>query len=187
MKSLSNAIPAAILLVLVACSGGQEETGASAELRQPWAEFAAATVAEYYSNNPETAVDAGLHEYDGQASDYSLAAIEEYTAWLESVIDAASAYEDLEGIEAFERDYLRQALRGERWFFRESGFMRNNPVVYARSLSFSVYVDREYAPLEERIVAYTNYISQVPRILEQMQENLLTPMPSPYVETAARL
>jgi len=187
MKSLSSAMLAGILLVLAACGGSHEEPEATAEARQPWAEFAAATVDEYYSNNPETAVDAGLHEYDGQASDYSLAAIEEYTIWLDSVIDAASTYSDLEGIEAFERDYLRQALRGERWFLRESGFMLNNPVMYARSLSFSVYVDREYAPLEERIVAYTNYISQVPRILEQMQKNLVTPMPSPYVETAYRI
>jgi hypothetical protein len=154
---------------------------------QPWAEFAAATVHEYYSNNPENAVDAGLHQYDGQASDLSLAAIEEYTVWLDSVVEAASAYDDLEGIEAFERDYLTQALRGDIWYLRESGFLRNNPVFYAGALSFSVYVDREYAPLEERIVAYTNYISNVPRILEQMQANLVTPMPSPYVETAYRI
>jgi len=187
MKSLSNAMLAGVVLALVACSGSQDETALSEEARQPWAEFAAETVDEYYSNNPENAVDAGLHEYDGQASDYSLAAVDEYTAWLDSVIDAASAYDDLEGIEGFERDYLVQALRGERWFLRDSGFLRNNPVVYSFSLSFSVYVDRDYAPLEERIVAYTNYISNVPRILEQMKENLVTPLPSPYVETAYRI
>ena len=187
MRILSNAMLAGTLFVLAACGGSQEEAGATAEVRQPWAEFAAATVDEYYSNNPENAVDAGLHDYDGQASDFSFAAIEEYMTWLDGVIDAASAYDDLEGIEAFERDYLTQALRGELWYLRESGFLRNNPVLYAGALSFSVYVDREYAPLEERIVAYTNYISNVPRILKQMKENLVTPMPSPYVETAYRI
>ncbi len=187
MKLLSSVILAGTLLVLVACSGGDKTSVATEEAMQAWAEFAAATVDEYYNNKPENAVDAGLHDYDGQASDFSLAAIEEYTSWLDSVIEAASAYSDLEGIEAFERDYLMQALRGERWFIRESGFVRNNPVLYAGALSFSVYVDREYAPLEERIGAYTNYISHVPRILEQMQENLVTPMPSPYVETAYRI
>ena len=186
MKLLSSVILAGTLLVLVACSGGDKTSVATEEAMQAWAEFAAATVDEYFSNNPENAVDAGLYDYDGQASDFSLAAIAEYTSWLDSVIEAASAYSDLEGIEAFERDYLMQALRGERWFIRDSGFVRNNPVLYARALSFSVYVDREYAPLEERIVAYTNYISHVPRILEQMQENLVRPMPSPYVETANR-
>jgi hypothetical protein len=187
MRILSSAVLAGLSFVLLACSSGDKESAATGEPMQPWAEFAAATVHEYYSNNPENAVDAGLHQYDGQASDLSLATIEEYTAWLDSVVEAASAYDDLEGIEAFERDYLTQALRGDIWYLRESGFLRNNPVFYAGALSFSVYVDREYAPLEERIMAYTNYISNVPRILEQMQANLVTPMPSPYVETAYRI
>ncbi len=187
MKSISNAMLAGALLLLVACGGRQDESAATAEVRLSWAEFAASTVDEYYSNNPENAVDAGLHEYDGQASDYSLAALDEYLTWLDSVIADATAYDELEGIEAFERDYLVQALRSALWYLRESGFVRNNPVMYAGSLSFSVYVDREYAPLEERIVAYTNYISNVPRILEQMKENLVTPMPSPYVDTAYRI
>ncbi len=187
MKLLSNAVLAGVVLLLAGCSGDREESETIDQSRQPWAEFAATTVDEYYRNNPERAVDAGLHEYDGQASDFSLRAVDEYTAWLDGIIDGATAYDDLEGIESFERDYLVQALRGERWFLRESGFMRNNPVFYTSSLSFSVYVDREFAPLEERIVAYTDYIANVPRILAQMKENLVTPMPSPYVETAYRI
>ena len=178
MKGFSNVMLATTLIVLVACSGGQEETTASEDARQPWAEFATATVDTYYEKNPETAVDAGLHQYDGQASDYSLEAIAKYTDWIDSVIAEASGYDDLDGVEAFERDYLAQSLRGERWFLTESGFLQSNPVMYAGSLSFSVYVDREYAPIEERIVAYTNYISHVPGILEQMKENLVAPMPS---------
>jgi hypothetical protein len=187
MKQFSNAMLAGALLALAACGGSHEETTASDEARQPWADFAAATVDAYYANNPENAVDAGLHQYDGQASDYSLEAIAEYTDWIDSVVAEASSYDDLEGIEGFERDYLVQALKGDRWFLADSGFIRNNPVTYAGSLSFSVYVDREYAPLEERIVAYTNYISHVPRILDQMKENLVVPMPLPYVETAYRI
>ena len=187
MKSISNAMLAGALLLLVACGGRQEDSAATDDERLSWAEFAASTVDEYYSNNPENAVDAGLHEYDGQASDYSLAALDEYQTWLDSIIADATAYDELQGIEAFERDYLVQALRGDLWFLRDSGFVRNNPMTYARALSFSVYVDREYAPLEERIAAYTKYIANVPRILEQMKENLVTPMPSSYVETAFRI
>ena len=187
MKDFSNALLAIALLVLAACGGSDTEMAATEEERMPWAEFAATTVDKYYSNNPENGVDAGLHQYDGLASDYSLAALDEYTAWLDGVIADASAYDDLTGIEGFERDYLVQALRGDVWYLRDSGFIRNNPMAYASALSFSVYVDREYAPIEERIVAYTSYMSNVPRILEQMKENLVTPMPSPYVETAYRI
>lgn len=187
MKNFSNALLAMAVLALFGCSDGDKEMAATEEARLPWADFAATTVDQYYSNNPESGVDAGLHQYDGLASDYSLAALDEYNAWLDGVIAEASAYDDLDGIESFERDYLVQALRGDLWYLRDSGFIRNNPMAYARALSFSVYVDREYAPIEERIVAYTNYMSHVPRILQQMKENLVTPMPSPYVETAYRI
>ena len=116
MKDTSNAIVAMALLVLAACGGGDKEMAATEEARLPWADFAATTVDQYYSNNPENGVDAGLHQYDGLASDYSLAALDEYTAWLDSVIAAASAYDDLDGMEGFERDYLVQALRGDLWY-----------------------------------------------------------------------
>ena len=46
---------------------------AKKEATPSWEEFAASTVAEYYEFNPEVAVSAGLHEYDGQMTDKSAA------------------------------------------------------------------------------------------------------------------
>ena len=93
------------LFMLGACGGGagQEETVTTE--KPTWAEFAAATIADYYEANPETAVYAGLHQYDGQMGDNSLAAAEEYAAWIDRVIADAESYDGLQGIEAFERDY----------------------------------------------------------------------------------
>jgi uncharacterized protein (DUF885 family) len=173
---------------LVACSNGSEEAVAPvADTRQPWAEFAATVIDEYYRQNPESAVDAGLHEYDGQMSDMSPESSESYAAWLDSVLAEAAGYSDLEGIEAFERDYLSTALNGELFWIRDTEFMSKNPLVYTRAIGISVYVDREYAPLETRLKAYTQYMEQVPGMLEQMQENLQPPLPAPYVEMGYRI
>jgi hypothetical protein len=87
-------------IAIAACSKAPEQAPV-AEAKQPWAEYAANVIDEYYRRNPETAVDAGLHQYDGQMSDFSAAAVEEYAAWLDSVLAEAASYEDLEGIEAF--------------------------------------------------------------------------------------
>ncbi|MGB5450016.1 MAG: DUF885 domain-containing protein [Woeseiaceae bacterium] len=172
------------LLALAACGGGDKQAASTAVEKQSWEAFAATTVAEYYRQNPELAVDVGLHEYDGQASDFSLEAADEYAAWIVGVIAAAESYDDLQGIEAFERDYMVSALRGELFWIRESGFLTNNPVFYSFNLGFDVYVDRNYAPLGERIVAYTEYVSQVPGMLRTMRDNMEPPLPAPYVETA---
>ena len=75
MKVFSNALMVLALLVLIGCSGGDKEMVAMEEERIPWAEFAATTVDEYYRNNPEAGVDAGVHQYDGLAAEVSVAAI----------------------------------------------------------------------------------------------------------------
>ena len=122
-RSIFLAVATACLLV--ACSKSPEEAPV-ADVKPSWAEFAAGVIDEYYANNPEEAVDAGLHEYDGQMSDYSMAAMNEYAAWIDSVLAEAASYDDLDGIEAFERDYLSTALRGQLFWIRESDFAVKN-------------------------------------------------------------
>jgi hypothetical protein len=146
-----NVILLVAVLALCACGGAEQQATPTGVDKQPWEAFAANTITEYYGRNPELAVSVGLHEYDGQMSDFSLAAAEEYASWIDGVIATAASYDDLEGIEAFERDYMVNALRGELFWIRDSGFAINNPVAYAFALDFDVYIDREYAPLEERI------------------------------------
>ena len=174
--------------IIAACGGPQEPAAEpAADARQPWPDFVATVIADYYRQNPETAVDAGLHAYDGQMSDMSAPALEEYAAWIDSTLAAADAYADLEGIEAFERDYLESYLGGQLFWLRESNFPKKNPLFYSRQIGLSVYTDREYAPVDQRMRAYTQYIGQLPDMLDQMQSNLEPPLPAPYVEMGSRV
>ena len=181
---IRNVTVALVAVFFIAACGGEQATEQGQEEQLSWAAFQDKVLTEYHEHNPEQAVDAGLHQYDGMASDLSRESINAYIAWLEQTLSEIATYDQLEGGDAFDRDYLSQALRGDLFFVRDSGFMQTNPVAYAGSLGFSVYVDREYAPLEERIKAYTTYISEVPRMLEQMRANLQPPLPAPYVQTA---
>ena len=180
-KSLLVAGVLAGVLIVSACSKQDEPVAAQ---KMPWADYVTGVIDEYYRRNPETAVQAGLHQYDGLASDFSIAATNEYVDWLNAVIEEASSYTDLDGIDAFERDYLVQAMRNQRFYRAETKYPTKNPLFYAGRLGFSVYVDRDYAPLDERIKAYTQYISQVPLMLQQMRDNLEPPLPAPYVNVA---
>ena len=85
----------AALLALAAC-GAEEQGAATLEERQlPWADFVATTIDEYYRRNPEQAVNAGLHQYDGLASDWSLDAAREYSARLAATIGVTRQLPDL--------------------------------------------------------------------------------------------
>jgi hypothetical protein len=178
------AVPYALLLglLLVAACGRSDR-----DVQAPWADYAIGVIDEYYRRNPEVAVDAGLHAYDGQISDMSPAALEDYALWLDGVAESLAAYTELQGIEAFERDYFLQDIKSQLFQLRDLGFAKNNPIYYANQLGFSVYVDREYAPIEERIAAYSQYMAQVPALLQQMRDNLEPPLPAPYLEVAYRI
>ena len=185
---MRNALWCVVMVALAACGGnGDSATAVSEEQQIPWADFAAATIDEYYRQNPERAVDQGLHEYDGFASDWSLEAHDDYADWLEQTIVSVQSYVDLDGIEAFERDYLAQALRSQLFWIRDVDFLKKNPVAYTGRIGIGVYIDREYAPLEQRLRAYTEYVSNVPRMLNQMRDNLEPPLPAPYVEMGQRI
>lgn len=169
-----------------AAAGGGTQAGTSpppAETdarREAWPGFAARVVGEYYARNPEIAVDAGLHDYDGRMSDLSAASLDAYAGWLDTMIDAAGSYDALDGIEAFERDYLLAGLRGDRFWLTRSGYPRNNPLFYA--FDVSVYTDREYAPLAERMAAYIDYVEEIPAAVSVMRQNLEPPLPAAYVD-----
>lgn len=184
---MRHAFLSLVWLALAAC-GGEDRTAATDEApAKAWADFASATIDEFYRRNPETAVDAGLHQYDGQARDLSLAAFDEYADWLEAAIAAAEAYDELEGVEAFERDYLALELGSELFWLRETDFPSSNPLFYTSDFGFGVYVDREYDTPDVRIAAYTDYMQELPRMLQQMRSNLQPPLPAPYVEMAHRI
>jgi len=182
---------AAVLLLfciggLVACS--QTDDSVVEAANEPWAEFAANAVAEYYRRNPESAVDAGLHQYDGVIRDLSPESVADYLAWVRQIRSEAGSYNDLEGMDAFERDYFVASMNEEEFNFDTADYLATNPAAYAGLLSFSVYIDREYAPLDERMRGFTNYIAQFPTYFETMQSNLRPPLASPFIETSlARL
>jgi len=175
-------------LSLVACGKGADETVAQVDdAKQTWPDFVATVIDDYYRRNPESGSDAGLHQYDGQMRDMSMTALEDYAEWLDLVIAEAARYTDLQGLEAFERDYLSTSLNGQLFWLRDAEFPVKSPLFYTGSIGISVFIDREYAPLAQRMRAYTQYIEQVPGKMKQMKTNLQPPLPAPYVEMGYRI
>ena len=176
---------AALLLLsittLSACSES-EDIAVPEVAKTLWAEFAADTVAEYYRRNPEDAVDAGLHQYDGQIINLSPDSVAEYLSWVRKTRSEAETYDDLDGMESFERDYLVASMNEEEFNFGTADHWPRNPAAYVGRLGFSVYLDREYAPLDVRMRGYTDYAAQIPAYFETMRSNLQPPLASPLIE-----
>lgn len=180
-RIVGSAFVAAAAALIAACGAGDDTAQAvGGESGTGWEAFVEGAVAGYYSRNPETAVSAGLHDYDGMMSDYSAPALEAYVAWLDDTLAGAQAFEGLSTGDAFERDYLVAALRARLFPLRDAREPDSSPLFYVPRAG--VYVEREYASPEKRIVAYTRYVGQIPERMAAMRENLDLPLSAPLAE-----
>jgi uncharacterized protein (DUF885 family) len=143
---------------------------------------------DYFVANPDFAVAAGKHEFDGKLPDWSAAGLQTEVARLHAERDKALAFNDnqLDARRRFERDYLVSQIERELFWLEVADWPRVNPNSYSNGLDPDVYISRAYAPLETRMKAYIAYASNVPRALAQARANLKTPLAKNYVKIARR-
>jgi hypothetical protein len=137
--------------------------------------------------DPYFAVQAGRHEFDGQMADWSRAAIDADVAELRgfkasfSKIDPAS----LSDAQRFERDYLLWVIDRDLFWLASAEQPFLNPAWYLDRLDPSMYLTREYAPLETRLKGYLGYARAIPKLAADIRANLRAPLPKAFIERGA--
>lgn len=149
-----------------------------------WDGFVNDFVESYFRANPHVAVYQGRHEFDGGLPDWSAEGLRAQAASLHRVRDEALALDsaELDAPRRFEREYLVAVVDGELfWLERAEGPWRN-PVYYGGALDPNVYLTRPYAPLPDRMRAFTRWARAVPAAAARIRANLRTPLPRSYVD-----
>jgi uncharacterized protein (DUF885 family) len=148
-----------------------------------WNAFVQEFLDGYFELNPTYGVSAGRHEFDGRLPDWSPAGLATYSTWLAAQRERAKSFDAaaLDEAQRFEREYLLAVVDREQFWNDESGFPFRNPQFYADELDPDVYVIREYAPLKDRMLAYTAYARAIPKAVAQIRANLKPPLPATYV------
>lgn len=176
----------AIALAIGCAAEDSADIPAAADTR--WDTFVDQYVEAHLAAHPLWAVKQGRHEYDGQFPDWSADGIAREIERLHAARNEANAFPvaDLTDEQRFERDYLVATIDGflfwlekAEWPFRNPGFYFNWQV---DELDPSPYITRDYAPIAERMAAYTRFASNVPAAAAQIQANLRIPMPRTYLE-----
>jgi hypothetical protein len=173
------------LLLLAACSREPAAPAAAPPApAKPWSEFIAAYIEDYFRAQPFSAVDAGRHEFDGQAPDWSKEGIAKEIARLKSARGEAQKYEpgSLSAQERFERDYFISEVDDDLYWLERAEWPFRSPTWYLDRLDPDVYLTRDYAPLEKRMEAYIGYARALPKLAADVRANLRTPLPKTYVE-----
>jgi hypothetical protein len=139
-------------------------------------------IEDYLATHPGFAVVQGRHEYDGQLQDWSAEGIAQEIVRLQQAREQALAFQAAElGPEgSFQREYLLAAIDRALFWLDKAEWPFVNPAFYfdwmSDSLDPSPYITLDYAPLEDRMKAYTRYAQSVTRAAGQIRENLRMPM-----------
>ncbi|MGA9574196.1 MAG: DUF885 domain-containing protein, partial [Lysobacterales bacterium] len=181
------------LPLLTACNKAEEPAQVSqppTEMTAPesWDKFVIRQIEEHVSNHPQWAVFQGRHEYDGQLPDWSRAGIEKEIARLHKERDEAMAYADdqLSAEQLYQREYLLARVDQDLFWMEKARLPFRSPEYYfgwlSDSLDPSPYIALDYAPLAQRMRAFTLYLKNVPKAVAQIRENLAMPMPRTWLQ-----
>src|SRR5436305_598252 len=127
-----------------------DATDQNTMLAEAFATLADEIVDSYLEYYPHLAVRLGLHEYDGRITDFSRDALDarvrEIQTQLSHLADISPATlpEDL----AHDYSLLQSGLEGELWRWQDFRGHARNPLSYQAPIDASVYVKRNYAPLD---------------------------------------
>lgn len=147
-----------------------------------WEAYVNEFLEAYFVARPDFAVRAGRHEFDGKLPDWSAEGIANEIKRLRAEKDRVARFRNgLNEQQRFERDYILSVINADLFWFASAEWPYRNPFFYGDALDPDVYVSRPYAPLDQRLRAYTAYARAVPTALEQIRKNLRTPLPKTYV------
>ena len=169
-------------IVVVSCQRQENAPPTGNDAAASWATMRDALIEEYLKAQPAFAVYQGRHEFDGQLPDWSADGIAAQIKRLHAARDRAAGVPGLSGADAFERDYLVSQFDDDLFFLEDAQFPFSNPAYYIGTLDPSVYLTREYAPLEQRLRAYIAYARAVPRATAQIRANLRPPLARTLIE-----
>lgn len=195
VRNIVAAVLACLLLMLSACGKPEappQETAAPAAAAEGehWDAFRERFIEEWFAAHPLAAVAAGRHEYDGKFPDWSEAGIRAEIARLREWRRQAALFDGatLDAAQRFDRDYLLAIIDRNVFWMDTAEWPFRNPDFYfdwiTDAINPSVYLTKPYAPLEQRMAAFTEFAHNLPAALGQIRANLRTPMPRTWVEKA---
>lgn len=173
-------------VVCAACSGGrilvnpdQQRFDALSQEFLQW----------YLERDPVRATELGVHDWDDRLPDLSAAAITattgEWHGWLTRLEEIPRA--SLEGDAYFDHRILEYGICAALLELEEIGAWRRNPNHYnsLAARGVATLIDRDFAPLAERVAALRGRLAGIPELLAAARGNL-DDVPRVWVDLAIR-
>jgi len=143
----------------------------------------------YLAWRPANGVALGYHQYDGKTIDLGKESLGKELGRLKSFDQQLGALDSTSLSAPVFYDYriLRSAIKNEIFSFEDLGAYNRNPMTYAGAVDLSIYIKRDFAPLEDRVKSIIAIEKSIPSVFAAAKQNLQDSLPKPYVETAIQI
>jgi len=185
MKFTPFALPCLALLLFFAGCKPKPQTAAGPSPDSTFVKLADEFLEGYFNFRPGTATYLGLHQYDRAKRDYSKAGLDAELARLKRFEQRLTPLGDSLSPKArFDHKLLLAGIHQEIFAIEDLGIYTKNPMTYAGAISLNLFVQRDFAPLNERVKSIIAIEEQTPALFAAARENLADSLARPYVETA---
>ena len=144
---------------------------------------------QWLRDEPAMARNLGLHEGDGKIAEYGAEAIKARIARLTAqqkdlaAVDKASLSAD----DALDLALLSSQAGLSLFQLEELASYQRRPQFYDELFSVNVYLDHDYAPIEQRLQKLLEHEKAALAQIGNIRKNLVSPMSRPVVETALKI
>ncbi len=179
---------AVITIIIMSCREGKKDAStarADSEFQKISEDFLTGTLAW----QPEMAVSLGFHEYDGKTSDLSMNSIKNELGRLKSFDQKLDNLDKTLLSTGTLNDFriLKWSIRNTIFQFEEMEPYTKNPMTYAGSLDVSIYIKRNFAPIEDRLRFVIAVERNAPVLFANARTNLVDSIARPFIETAMQI
>jgi len=144
---------------------------------------------QWLREDPSMARGLGLHGSDGKIAEYGAEAIKARIARLEqqqkdlAAVDKASLSPD----DALDLALLSSQAGLSLFQLVDLASSQHRPQFYEELFSVNVYLDHDYAPIEERAQKLLDHEKAALAQIASVRKNLVSPMSKPVLETAVKI
>ncbi len=179
-------VPALTVLILLSGCGQNTNTMQAGQADTTFQKISEDFLSGYLTRRPEMSVGLGFHEYDGKVTDYSRASLDSELRRLKTYKSQLAGLDTASLSPRMFYDYriLQNGIQGEIFNIEDINPYVNNPMAYAGAIDVSIYVKRDFAPLEDRIRSIISIEHKAPEVYALAKTNLADSLAKPYIETA---
>lgn len=180
-------LPIVLVFILISCNKKQENSDiASGSGDEAFLKLSEEYITKSLEWNPQSGVSLGLHEYDGKLGDFSKSNIDKRIIALKKFDQEFSAIDSttLSKRNYYDWKIIKSNVKNELFSFQDLKLLTKNPMVYAGAIDVNIYIQRNFAPIEQQIKSIIAIEKGAPKFFENAKANLQDSLALPHIKLA---